>query len=78
MPFERATKMLELLLGVQISAATARRQTETAGAYAQAVQTAQAQKQKPPAGKAVTRLKVGCGWGLCPFARMANGQKCAQ
>jgi len=43
MPFERAAQMLQCLLGVQVSEATTRRQTEQAGACAQAVQTAQAQ-----------------------------------
>lgn len=43
MPFERAAQMMECLLGVQVSEATARRQTEQAGALAEAVQTAQAQ-----------------------------------
>ncbi len=43
MPFERAAQMMECLLGVQVSEATARRLTEQAGAQAQAVQSAQAQ-----------------------------------
>src|SRR5215471_5264096 len=43
MPFERAAQMMERLLGVQVSEATTRRQTEQAGALAQAVQTSQAQ-----------------------------------
>lgn len=43
MPFERAAQMMECLLGVQVSEATTRRQSEQAGTLAQAVQTAQAQ-----------------------------------
>ncbi len=43
MPFERAAQMMERLLGVQVSDATTRRQTEQAGALAQAAQTSQAQ-----------------------------------
>jgi hypothetical protein len=43
MPFERAAQMMECLLGVQVSEATTRRQSEHAGALALAVQTAQAQ-----------------------------------
>jgi hypothetical protein len=69
MPFERAAKMLEMLVGVQISAATARRQTETAGAYAQAVQTAQAKEQKTPSGKAVTRLAVSADGAYVPLLK---------
>jgi hypothetical protein len=42
MPFAQAAKMLERLLGVQVSEPTVRRQTEAAGAQVEAVQTAQA------------------------------------
>lgn len=45
MPFERAAQMMECLLGVQVSEATARRHSEQAGALAVAVQTAQAKAQ---------------------------------
>lgn len=55
MPFGRAAKMLECLLGVQVSEATTRRQSEQAGALALAVQTQQAQSkagERPPSAKA--------------------------
>jgi hypothetical protein len=51
MPFAQAGKMLESLLGVQISEATVRRLTERAGAAYEAVQTSEAE-QSEPEGKA--------------------------
>jgi hypothetical protein len=42
MPFKQAARMLTDLLGVQISAETARRLTERMGAYMEAAQTAEA------------------------------------
>ncbi len=52
MPFERAAQMLWKINGVAVSEATARRQTEAAGAAYEAVQAAQAQmpKKKQAAG----------------------------
>jgi hypothetical protein len=47
MPFAQAGKMLESLLGVQVSEATVRRMTEQAGAHYEAVQTAQSQLPEP-------------------------------
>lgn len=44
LPFAQAVKMLAACLGVQVSEATARRSTETAGAAFEAVQTAEAQR----------------------------------
>src|SRR3712207_2325842 len=41
MPFRRATQMLQRLRRVQVSEATARRQTQTAGAAYEALQEAQ-------------------------------------
>jgi hypothetical protein len=49
MPFAQAGKMLESLLGVQISEATVRRLTERAGATYEAVQTAEAEQAEPEA-----------------------------
>lgn len=46
MPFERAAQMLERVLGVQVSEPIVRRQTERAGAWYEARQTAQG--QQPP------------------------------
>lgn len=49
MPFERATEMLAALTGVQVSEATTRRQTYTAGAAYEAVQAAQVAAPEEPA-----------------------------
>ncbi|GHO60486.1 hypothetical protein KSB_89610 [Ktedonobacter robiniae] len=54
MPFEQAAKMMQRMVGVQVSEATTRRQTQQAGTFALAVQTAQAQlpvPEHPPASK---------------------------
>jgi hypothetical protein len=48
MPFARTAEMLAALTGVQVSEATIRRQTYTAGMAYQAVQTAQADKPEEP------------------------------
>ncbi len=48
MPFARAAQMLQQLLGVQVSEATARRLTEQAGAWYEARQTAQSQQASNP------------------------------
>ncbi len=50
--------MLDRLLGVQVSEATTRRQTEQAGARAQAVQTAQTKTPDGPSPMATARLAV--------------------
>jgi hypothetical protein len=50
MPFARAAEMLAALTGVQVSEATIRRQTYTAGMAYQAVQTAQAGRPEEPEG----------------------------
>lgn len=49
MPFGQAGKMLESLLGVQVSEATIRRMTEQAGAVYEQVQTAKSQHLEPEA-----------------------------
>jgi hypothetical protein len=49
MPFGQAGKMLESLLGVQVSEATVRRLTERAGASYEQVQTAESQEPEPEA-----------------------------
>jgi hypothetical protein len=69
MPFERAVQMMECLLGVQVSEATARRQTEQAGALAQAVQTQQAQakeQESSPDGQA-GRLALSADGAYVPL-----------
>ena len=69
MPFERATQMMECLLGVQVSEATTRRQTEQAGALAQAVQTSQAQTntEDVQAETAPARLVVSADGAMVPL-----------
>ncbi len=56
MPFERASKMLETLLGVQVSEPTVRRGTLHAGAQYEAHQTAQS-RQPGPTEPAVIRCE---------------------
>lgn len=46
MPFKQAAQMLVAITGIQVSQATARRQTEAAGAAYEAVQTAEAEEIK--------------------------------
>lgn len=48
MPFARACEMMTRLLGVQVSEATTRRHTYTAGTAYETVQTAQASEQAAP------------------------------
>jgi hypothetical protein len=69
MPFEQAGKMLACLLGVQVSEPTVRRQTEAAGALAQAVQTAQAQDTGPRVaqGQTVARLALSADGAYVPL-----------
>lgn len=58
MPFERAAQMLAALTGVQVSEATTRRQTYSAGAAYEAVQTAQASVSEDSAGAALAADKL--------------------
>jgi Uncharacterised protein family (UPF0236) len=69
MPFARAAQMLECLLGVQVSEATTRRQTEQAGALAQAAQTSQTQAKQEdlPAAPAPERLVVSADGAMVPL-----------
>src|SRR5947208_9777148 len=71
MPFERAAKMLECLLGVQVSEATTRRQAEQAGELAEAVQTAQAQAKTEvaPPSTGATRLAVSADGAYVPLRK---------
>lgn len=69
MPFEQAAKMLECLLGVQVSEAATRRQTEQAGAHAQAAQTAQAKAQTDSSDKDVARLAVSVDGAYVPLLK---------
>ena len=63
--------MLECLLGVQVSEATTRRQTEQAGELAEAVQTAQAQEQTEgvKAGTTTARLVVSADGAYVPLLK---------
>lgn len=68
MPFARAAEMLEALTGVQVSEATMRRQTYTAGVAYQAVQTAQAAAGEQPApSKPVGKLVVSADGAMVPL-----------
>lgn len=69
MPFARAAKMLECLLGVQVSEATTRRQTEQAGAHAQAVQTAQVKTQANASDMGAVRLAVSADGADVPLLK---------
>ena len=67
MPFARAAEMLEALTGVQVSEATMRRQTYTAGVAYQAVQTAQAAAEQPAPSKPVGKLLVSADGAMVPL-----------
>jgi hypothetical protein len=69
MPFEQAGKMLTCLLGVQVSESTVRRQTEATGALAEAVQTAEAQREGKgvPQGPGEARLAVSADGAYVPL-----------
>ncbi|EFH82218.1 ISKra4 family transposase [Ktedonobacter racemifer] len=72
MPFAQAAKMMERLLGVQVSEASTRRQSERAGALALAVQTAQAQMPVPehlPASKPPKRLAISADGAYVPLLK---------
>jgi hypothetical protein len=67
MPFAWAARMLERLLGVQVSEETVRRLTEQAGARVEAAQTAQAKtpmQEEPPAQAVPARLVLSAD-GAC-------------
>lgn len=69
MPFERAAQMLAALTGVQVSEATTRRQTYSAGAAYEAVQTAQASVPDDSAGAAlaVDKLVLSADGAMVPL-----------
>jgi hypothetical protein len=69
MPSARAAKMLEDLLGVQISEASVRRHTERVGACAEAVQTEQAKAQPGFSGKTTTRLALSADGAYVPLLK---------
>ncbi len=54
MPFRRAAELLEAMCGIQVSEETTRRQTETAGAAYEQVQTQEAQRLQDPAAQIAT------------------------
>jgi hypothetical protein len=57
MPFAKAAEMLESLLGVQVSEATARRMTERMGARIEAAQTAESRREQEPEPDAKSCLR---------------------
>lgn len=68
MPFERAAQMLAALTGVQVSEATTRRQTYTAGAAYEAVQAAQALTPPDPGGGSPTdQLVISADGAMVPL-----------
>lgn len=71
MPFARAAQMMECLLGVWVSKATKRRQTQQAGALALAVQTVQAQvnQEDARAATAPARLVVSADGAMVPLLK---------
>src|SRR5579883_1773840 len=71
MPFERAAKMLACLLGVQVSEATTRRQSEQAGALALSVQTQQAQAPDEDSPRPEARLAVSADGAYVPLLKGA-------
>src|SRR5579884_3531037 len=71
MPFERAASMLHCLLGVQVSEATTRRQSEQAGALALAVQTQQAKAPSEDPPKPEARLAVSADGAYVPLLKGA-------
>ena len=64
MPFERAAQLMERLLGVQVSEATTRRQTEQAGVLAQAVQVLPSNM----VDKSTSPLQIPLGPVFCSLA----------
>ena len=71
MPFERAAKMLEDLLGVQVSEATTRRHSEQAGALALSVQTEQARVSMDASQKPEARLVLSADGAFVPLLKGA-------
>jgi hypothetical protein len=72
MPFRRAAQLAERLLGVTVSEATVRRQTEQAGAAYVAVQTAeveQLQRETPVAPAGPARQQVSVDGAMVPLVK---------
>jgi hypothetical protein len=68
MPYTRAAEMLVALTGVQVSEATIRRQTYTAGAAYQAVQAAQADtREEPERAEPVGKLVLSADGAMVPL-----------
>ena len=77
MPFAWAVRMLDHVLGVQVSEETVRRLAEQAGASIEAVQTAQAKApmQEEPQGKTgPARLAESRGWSMCSLTPWGVGR----
>ncbi|EFH86702.1 ISKra4-like element ISKra2 family transposase [Ktedonobacter racemifer] len=72
MPFARAAEMMQRLLGVQVSEASARRQSEQAGALALAVQTVLASEpfaSSPSVSKPTKRLAISADGAYVPLLK---------
>ena len=67
MPFERAAQMLAALTGVQVSEATTRRQTYTAGVAYEAVQAAQALTPVDSGAPPVDHLVISADGAMVPL-----------
>lgn len=72
MPFAWAARMLEHLLGVQVSEETVRRLTQQAGARVEAAQTAQAKapvQEEPPVKAGAARLVLSADGACVPLLK---------
>ena len=67
MPFERAAQMLAALTGVQVSEATTRRQTYSAGGAYEAVQAAQALRPADPGSPPADQLIISADGAMVPL-----------
>ena len=77
MPFKQAAQMLEELTSIQVSPATARRQSEAAGAAYEAVQTAEAEAIKrvlPPAPRGAAQQMVSADGAFVPLVHGEWGE----
>lgn len=77
MPFKQAAQMLGALTGIQVSQATARRQTEAAGAAYEAVQTAEVAQIKralPSAPKGAAQQLLSADGAFVPLVHSEWGE----
>jgi hypothetical protein len=77
MPFKQAAQMLGALTGIQVSPATARRQTEAARAAYEAVQTAEVEESKcalPQAPQGAARQMLSADGAFVPLVHGEWGE----